>query len=81
MKPIVEVDYTSAPITAGAMATAEFIRIHDCKSLFGVKRGLAYRWLKEGLIKGVCIRKKGAKTGIRLIHVASLRAFLLSQME
>ena len=72
---------TSAPISAGASADSEFIRIADVEKLFGIKRGLTYRWLKEGLIKGACIRKKGASTGIRLIHADSVRSFLLSNLE
>ena len=45
-----------------------------------MKRGLAYELIKKGLIKSVCLRKPGAKTGIRLIHVQSLRDYLNRQL-
>ncbi|MES2308831.1 MAG: hypothetical protein V4507_08230 [Verrucomicrobiota bacterium] len=72
---------TSEPIHAGANAGAEFLRIPDVEKLFGVKRGLLYHWISSGTIRSINVRKRGAKTGLRLIDTQSLRAFLLSQAE
>lgn len=74
---------TSAPIEPGASGSfiQEFGRIPDVERIFGVKRGLTYRAIKDGDIKSVVIRQKGAKTGARLIHLASVRDWLNSQMQ
>ena len=37
----------------------EFGRVNDVKTLFGVKRGILYRWINEGKVKSVCIREPG----------------------
>ncbi len=42
---------------------------------------MAYSLLADGKIRGVSLRRKGSKTGKRLFDVASVRAFLRSQME
>ena len=73
---------SAAPIepSASGSIAAEFCRIPDAERGWGVKRGLAYELIKKGLIKSVCLRKPGAKTGIRLIHVQSLRDYLNRQL-
>jgi hypothetical protein len=56
----------------------------DCKGLeagWGIKRSLAYSLLADGLIRGVSLRRRGQLRGKRLFDVASVRAFLRSQME
>ena len=59
----------------------EFLRIPDVERLFGLKRGLTYQLIGAGKIKSVSLRKKGARTGIRLVATQSLRDFLNGQME
>jgi hypothetical protein len=59
----------------------EFGRVADVQRLFGVRRGILYRWIQDGRVKSVLIRERGNKQGIRLIHLASVRDFILSQME
>ena len=73
---------TAAPIEPGASGSIdpEFIRIPDVERFSGVKRGHAYALIKEGKIKSVCLRKPGAKTGVRLVHLQSLRAYLNSNL-
>lgn len=85
---------TSAPIEPGASGSClnineraaaaallpEFARVPDLEPLFGLKRGIAYQGIKEGWFKSVCLRKPGAKTGVRLVHVASVRAWLNAQL-
>ena len=58
----------------------EFVRVNDVKRILGVKRGILYRWMKDGKIKSVCIREVGNTQGIRLIHLASVRNYINSQM-
>jgi hypothetical protein len=73
---------TAAPIETGASSSflPEFGRIPDVERLFGLKRGLTYRAIKNGDIKSVVIRQKGAKTGARLVHLASVRDWLNKQL-
>ena len=74
--------YTASPIEPGASGSIdpEFIRIPDVERFSGVKRGHAYALINAGLIKSVCLRKPGAKTGVRLVHLQSLRDYLNSNL-
>jgi hypothetical protein len=74
---------TAAPIAPGesGVALPEFGRIPDVQRLFGLKRGFVYQLIGEGKIKSVCLRRPGARTGCRLIHLQSVRDFLHSEME
>jgi len=74
---------TAAPIEPGASGSIlpEFGRVPDIERIYGLKRGLCYSLIAGGQIKSVCIRKPGAKTGVRLVQLESVRAFLNSQME
>jgi hypothetical protein len=74
---------TAEPIASAKVATLEpeFCRPADCRNLFGLSRTFVYQLIQGGKIKSVCLRKPGAATGIRLLHVASIREFLTSQLE
>ncbi len=54
----------------------EFGRVSDVERIWGIKRGLLYLLLKQGEIKSAVIRRKGARTGVRLVHLQSVRDFL-----
>jgi hypothetical protein len=71
---------TTAPIEPGAIGSPEFCRPSDCRHLFGLSRTFVYQLIQDQKIRSVCLRKPGARTGIRLIDVASIREFLTSQM-
>jgi hypothetical protein len=83
----------SAPHLTNAMTTEtitakntnptipEFGRVQDVQRLFGIKRGILYRWIGDGKIKSVCIREPGNKLGVRLIHLASVRDYINRQMQ
>jgi len=74
---------TTAPIEAGntTQTLPEFGRVIDVQRLFGVKRGILYRWIGEGKVKSVCIREPGNVQGVRLIHLASVRDFINKQFQ
>ena len=76
-------NYTVQPVQAGDCAGVqpEFGRVPDCQRLYGIKRGILYRWIQERRIKTVLIREPGNKQGIRLIYLQSVREYLLAQME
>jgi len=61
--------------------TPEFGRVTDIQRLFGIKRGILYRWINEGRVKSACVREPGNFKGIRLVSVDSVRRYIESQME
>ena len=73
---------TSAPTKPGESGSIlpEFGRVYDVERIFGLKRGFCYQLIAGGQIKSVCLRKPGAKTGMRLVHLASVRDFLHQQL-
>ena len=59
----------------------EFVRVQDVQRIFGVKRGILYRWINEGRIQSVCVCDPGNKQGIRLVNLASVRTYIESRKE
>ncbi len=55
---------------------SEFCRMGDLRRLFGIVRSTAYVLAKEGHIKTCSLRRKGQARSIRLVDVASVRAYL-----
>jgi hypothetical protein len=73
---------TAAPIAPGASGVQpEFCRPADMPRLFGIARTYAYQLINEGKIKSISLRKRGARTGVRLISCDSVREFLAHEME
>ncbi len=73
--------HTIVPVTASPGNDAEFVDAPGLDALFSIKRSLAYTLLDEGLIRGVSLRRHGRLRGKRLFDVASVRAYLNSQMQ
>ena len=76
-------DKTVSEVKAGdtsAMAP-EFGRWRDVERVYGIKRGSLYGLLALGKVKGCLLRVRGQKSGIRLIDLASVRRYILSQMD
>jgi len=57
----------------------EFGRFDDLQRRFGIRRSTAYELIGAGKIKSVAVKKKGARSGIRLIDFNSVREFLRGQ--
>lgn len=74
---------TTETVTAGntMQSLPEFGRVQDVQKLFGIKRGILYRWISDGKVKSVCLREPGNKLGVRLIHLASVRDYITQQMQ
>jgi hypothetical protein len=74
---------TTEPVAPGntSQTLPEFGRVNDVQRIFGVRRGILYRWIGEGKVKSVCIREPGNIQGVRLIHLASVRDYINSQMQ
>ncbi|MDQ3624437.1 MAG: helix-turn-helix domain-containing protein [Verrucomicrobiota bacterium] len=54
----------------------EWLRVKQAVELFGPSRSALYEWIVEGKIESTCLRKRGARRGIRLIKYDSLAAFI-----
>lgn len=74
---------TMAPIEVGdnSDTTPEFVRTSDLRRMFGLARGTVYNLHRDGKIRGVLLRVKGRKSGVRLWDVSSVRAFIRDSME
>lgn len=75
-KMVREAGLTIEPVQVGP----EFCEVDMLYPLFGIRRTMTYRGLKEGWFKSVLIRQPGNKSGKRLIYVESVRQWLLSKM-
>ncbi len=60
--------------------TQEFIRLPKPGGRFyGLSRSYIEELCTSGKVRSSLIKKRGARKGLRLIHLASLRDFILSQ--
>jgi hypothetical protein len=71
---------TTAPVMK-ACGAVEFTDTDGLRSMFGIKRSLAYELLGAGLIRGTSLRREGRTRGKRLFDVASVREYLKSRTE
>lgn len=69
---------TTAPLQPGDFTGTEpeYGRWQDVHHRYGIKRGSAYNLLLDGKIKGVLLRIRGKKSGIRLFDMASVRDYI-----
>ena len=58
----------------------EFGRARDVELRFSIKRGLLYRWLREGKIRSISLREPGRKFGPRIFWMPEIRAILLKKL-
>ena len=75
--------HTTAPVEHGCSAGTlpEFGRFPDVTRLFGLRKYIVYQLIASGDIRSVVLRRKGARTGMRLIHLESVRSFLYKEMD
>lgn len=73
---------TTPPLpTAVIPIRAEWLRVPDAIRASGIGRSLLYELIRERKIKSVCLRKRNAQRGIRLISADSLNNFIESAAE
>jgi hypothetical protein len=75
-------EMTTSPVKSGDTSglLPEFGRWQDVQRLFGIKRGTLYNLIKAGQVKSCLLRVKGTKSGVRLVHLASVRQMIMEQM-
>ncbi len=74
---------TIAGVQSGGVSRPEpeFIQIRDACVFSGMGRTSLYKEIGTGRIKSINLRKPGTARGRRLVHLPSLRAYLLSFAE
>ncbi len=74
---------TSAGVQSGSVAQCEpeFIQVPDAVRFSGIGRTSLYSLIGEGKIKTINLRRPGTARGRRLVHLPSLREYLLSFQE
>ena len=74
---------TTAGVGPGdtTQAAPEFGRLRDVERLFGLRRGTTYNLLKDRKIRGCLLRVRGSKSGVRLIHLESVRDYIRCAMN
>jgi hypothetical protein len=70
----------SVPVTGAETSNVnnqpEWARIPEVTKLFGIKRTMLFRFLAEGSIRSVSLRRRGCTKGVRIIDCDSVREFL-----
>jgi hypothetical protein len=74
---------TTAPVMPGDFSDTakEFGRTKDVERIFSVKRGTLYNAEKLGLVKGVLLRLRGQKSGVKLWDMRSIENWIRGQMQ
>jgi hypothetical protein len=63
-------------LVGGAVLQPEYATVRITAALFGVPRTELFRLIGENKIHSIHYKKKGAKKGVRLIRLDSLRTYL-----
>jgi hypothetical protein len=82
---------TTIAVIPGEARAPEYLRMPRAKErdpLFGLSRSQLYELVLPSLandwtppVRSVVLRRPGAKTGVRLIHVATLRDYIEQHLE
>ena len=74
---------TMAPLAGGDNENLqpEFLRTADVRKVFGIARGSLYSLHALGRVKGVLLRVRGQKSGVRLWSVKSIQDYIRSNMD
>jgi len=74
---------TTEPVQPGNFTgiMPEFGRVADVTRIYGLRRGTLYNLLLDRKIRGVLLRIRGKRSGVRLFDMASVREFIRAQMD
>ena len=74
---------TTTPVTPGDFSDTakEFGRTKDVERIFSVKRGTLYNAEKLGLVRGVLLRLRGQKSGVKLWDMRSIEKWIRGEMQ
>ena len=74
---------TPAVVHSGSVTVCEpeFIQVQDAVRFSGIGRTNLYSLISKGKIKTINLRRPGTARGRRLIHLPSLRNYLLTFQE
>jgi predicted DNA-binding transcriptional regulator AlpA len=65
-----------APPDPNSHMPQEWLRLGDCRQVFGFGRSFMYTLIKDGKVRSVSFRQPGRKTGVRLVAADSVRDFI-----
>jgi hypothetical protein len=73
---------TTAPVMPDNFhdAAKEFGRTKDVERIFSIKRGTLYNAAKLGLVRGVLLRLRGKKSGVKLWDMESIARWIQGEM-
>ena len=63
-------------LVGGAVLQPEYATVRTTTALFGVPRTELFRLIADDKVRSIHYRKEGARKGVRLIHLGSLRTYL-----
>ncbi len=74
---------TTTPVTPGdiSQVAPEWGRIRDVERQFGIRRGTCYSLIRSKKIRSCLLRVQGNVSGLRLIHLQSVRDFIAAQLK
>lgn len=72
---------TIEKVEAASTGKPEYVDSKGLRAVYGVSRSLGYALIKEGKVKSVCLRKRGASRGKRLWVADSVREYLNSCVD
>jgi hypothetical protein len=74
---------TTDPVRPGDFSDAakKFGRTKDVERVFSIKRGTLYNAEKLGLVRGVLLRLRGQKSGVKLWDMRSIEQCIRREME
>ena len=74
---------TTAPVQPGNFSDTakEFGRTKDVERVFSIKRGSLYNAENLGLVRGVLLRLRGQKSGVKLWDMRSIEQWIRGQMD
>ena len=68
------------PHGADPAGSLEFARIETAQKIFGLGRSWFYRGIRKHWFQSALLRQPGAKNGVRLLHLPSVRKFITDQL-
>ena len=74
---------TTVPVTPGDFSdmAKEFGRTKDVERIFSMKHGTLYNAEKLGLVRGVLLRLRGQKSGVKLWDMRSIENWIRRVMQ
>ena len=74
-----DVSVSKVPVSLQLAEVIKYAKIKTVERMYGCGRFTLFRWIREGSIRTVLIKKTKRSKGYHLVDLASLEAYLNSQ--